>query len=76
MPISINAQSSIGFDMRGFSPAAVTPFTEDGWVDFEAINRLGKFFLSFPNIKSILVLGHAGEGTFLTSDEKVQLIQA
>jgi 4-hydroxy-tetrahydrodipicolinate synthase len=66
----------IGFDMRGFSPAAVTPFTPEGWIDFDAIDRIGKFFLQFPNIKSILVLGHAGEGTFLTPEEKVQLVKA
>ncbi|WVR06143.1 hypothetical protein IAU60_003173 [Kwoniella sp. DSM 27419] len=38
--------------------------------------QIGKFFLQFPNIKSILVLGHAGEGTALTADEKVDLIKA
>jgi 4-hydroxy-tetrahydrodipicolinate synthase len=68
--------SEIGFDVRGFSPAAVTPFTPEGAIDFDAIDRIGKFFLTIPNIKSILVLGHAGEGTALTSDEKVALIKA
>lgn len=63
-------------DLRGFSPAAVTPFTPDGAVDYEAIQRIGQFFLQFPNIKSILVLGHAGEGTALTADEKSRLIKA
>jgi 4-hydroxy-tetrahydrodipicolinate synthase len=71
-----SSDEAFGIDMRGFSPAAVTPFTEDMEVDYEAIDRIGKFFLGFPNIKSILVLGHAGEGTALTSEEKVSLIQA
>ncbi|WVF71072.1 hypothetical protein IAT40_005869 [Kwoniella sp. CBS 6097] len=78
MPINTENQFSgrVGFDIAGFSPAAVTPFTPEGAVDFDAIDRIGKFFLQFPNIKSILVLGHAGEGTALTADEKVDLIKA
>jgi 4-hydroxy-tetrahydrodipicolinate synthase len=70
------SDSSIGFDIRGFSPAAVTPFTPEGMLDFDAIDRIGKYFLTFPDIKSILVLGHAGEGTALMPDEKVALIKA
>lgn len=80
MPVSTSnghsTSGQIGFDMAGFSPAAVTPFTPEGAVDFEAVDRIGKFFLQFPNIKSILVLGHAGEGTTLTADEKSDLIKA
>lgn len=76
MPIALNNTTEIGFDMRGLSPAAVTPFTPEGAIDYAAIDRIGKFFLSIPNIKSILVLGHAGEGTFLLPEEKVELIKA
>ena len=71
-----STSAPMGFDLCGFSPAAVTPFTPEGAVDYEAIHRIGQFFLTFPNIKSILVLGHAGEGTALTSDEKSELIKA
>jgi len=71
-----NGHGEIGFDLRGVSPAAVTPFTPEGAIDFDAIHRIGKFFLGVPNMKSILVLGHAGEGTALTQEEKVQLIKA
>jgi 4-hydroxy-tetrahydrodipicolinate synthase len=71
-----NGSSQVGFDLKGFSPAAVTPFTPEGAVDFDAIHRIGQFFLPFPNIKSILVLGHAGEGTALLPEEKAELIKA
>ena len=54
-------------DLRGLSPAPVTPFTLDGAVDFAAIQRLGSWLGSIDGVKSLVVLGHAGEGTFLTA---------
>lgn len=62
-------------DMRGINPAPVTPFTTDGAVDVEAIHRLGGYLGSLPYVKSLIVLGHAGEGTFLTQAEQVQVIE-
>ena len=53
-------------DLRGLNPAPVTPFTPDGAVDFDAIARLGSWLGSIDGVKSLVVLGHAGEGTFLT----------
>ena len=63
-------------DLRGLSPAPVTPFTLDGAVDFAAIQRLGSWLGSIDGVKSLVVLGHAGEGTFLTRDEQEQVIRA
>ena len=63
-------------DLRGLSPAPVTPFTPDGAVDFAAIQRLGSWLGSIEGVKSLVVLGHAGEGTFLTRDEQAQVIRA
>ena len=53
-------------DLRGLVPAPVTPFTRDGDVDHAAIQRLGSWLGSFDGVKGLVVLGHAGEGTFLT----------
>lgn len=64
------------FDLRGLNPAAVTPFTIDGDVDFDAIERLGSWLGSIDGVKSLVVLGHAGEGTFLTVDEQLAVITA
>jgi 4-hydroxy-tetrahydrodipicolinate synthase len=61
-------------DLRGLNPAPVTPFTPDGAVDHVAMAALGKWLTSFDGVKSLVVLGHAGEGTFLTQDEQVALI--
>ena len=63
-------------DLRGLSPAPVTPFTEDGAVDFAAIQRLGSWLGSIEGVKSLVVLGHAGEGTFLTEEEQLDVIRA
>lgn len=68
--------SQIGFDMRGLNPAPVTPFTPEGAVDYAAIQRLGRWLASVPGVKSLTVLGHAGEGTFLERDEQMRVIEA
>lgn len=63
-------------DLRGLNPAPVTPFTTDGDIDFAAIQRLGSWLGSIDGVKSLVVLGHAGEGTFLTIDEQLDVIRA
>ena len=63
-------------DLRGLNPAPVTPFTRDGAVDYPAIHRLGKWLASVQGVKSLTVLGHAGEGTFLERDEQFKVIEA
>ncbi|MET2010653.1 dihydrodipicolinate synthase family protein [Microbacterium chocolatum] len=63
-------------DLRGLNPAPVTPFTENGEVDFAAIQRLGSWLGSIEGVKSLVVLGHAGEGTFLTEKEQQDVIRA
>src|SRR5262249_31583178 len=63
-------------DLRGLVPAPVTPFTRDGEVDHVAIQRLGAWLGSFTGVKGLVVLGHAGEGTFLTADEQAAVIRS
>lgn len=62
-------------DLRGLNPAPVTAFTRDGEVDYEANAALAKWLVSVEGVKSLVCLGHAGEGTFLTQDEQVKLIE-
>lgn len=68
--------SKPNIDLRGLNPAPVTPFTRDGAVDYAAIQRLGSWLASVPGVKSLTVLGHAGEGTFLERDEQCKVIAA
>jgi 4-hydroxy-tetrahydrodipicolinate synthase len=63
-------------DLRGLVPAPVTPFDRDESVDFAAINRLGSWLAGIDGVKGLVVLGHAGEGTFLTTDEQTAVITA
>ena len=39
-------------DLRGLSPAPVTPFTLDGAVDFAAIQRLGSWLGSIDGVRA------------------------
>jgi 4-hydroxy-tetrahydrodipicolinate synthase len=63
-------------DLRGLVPAPVTPFTRDGAVDHAAIQRLGSWLGGIPGVKGLTVLGHAGEGTFLTQTEQAAVIES
>jgi 4-hydroxy-tetrahydrodipicolinate synthase len=63
-------------DLRGLVPAPVTPFTRDGAVDYAAIQRLGAWLGSFDGVKGLVVLGHAGEGTFLSAAEQTAVIES
>jgi 4-hydroxy-tetrahydrodipicolinate synthase len=63
-------------DLRGLVPAPVTPFTRDGEVDHAAIQRLGAWLGGFEEVKGLVVLGHAGEGTFLSQDEQAAVIRS
>src|SRR5262249_24837631 len=63
-------------DLRGLVPAPVTPFTRAGEVDHAAIQRLGSWLGSFDGVKALTVLGHAGEGTFMTVDEQAAVIES
>src|SRR5205807_309224 len=63
-------------DLRGLVPAPVTPFTREGEVDHAAIQRLGSWLGSFKDVKGLVVLGHAGEGTFMSQDEQAAVIRS
>lgn len=63
-------------DLRGIVPAPVTPFTRDGRIDHQAIKRLGSWLGSVKGVKGLVVLGHAGEGAFLTQQEQADVIRS
>lgn len=73
---SNGTQKNVGLDLRGLTPAPVTPFTREGEVDYDAIQRLGSWLGSIPGVTGLVVLGHAGEGTFLTQKEQADVIKA
>jgi 4-hydroxy-tetrahydrodipicolinate synthase len=72
----IGGNDMTSLDLRGLVPAPVTPFTRDGEVDHAAVQRLGAWLGGFNGVKGLVVLGHAGEGTFLTADEQTAVIES
>ncbi len=62
-------------NLRGLNPAPVTAFTREGDVDHDANTRVANWLASVPGVTSLVILGHAGEGTFLTSEEQVALVR-
>lgn len=62
-------------DLRGLTPAPVTPFTPDLEVDYDAVASLTQWYASLPGITGLVCLGHAGEGTYLTANEQVRVIE-
>nr|WP_319391111.1 dihydrodipicolinate synthase family protein [uncultured Cohaesibacter sp.] len=62
-------------DLRGLNPAPVTAFNKDGSLDIEANRRVAKWLASIEGVKSLVILGHAGEGTFLSEDERLEMIR-
>ncbi len=65
----------MAIDWKGLNPAPVTLFKDNGDVDYDANAKLAKWLASIDGVKSLVILGHAGEGTFLTHDEQLELIR-
>lgn len=65
----------MSIDWKGLNPAPVTLFKDNGDVDFEANAEFAQWLASIDDVKSFVLLGHAGEGTFLTHDEQLELIR-
>jgi 4-hydroxy-tetrahydrodipicolinate synthase len=64
-----------GLDLRGLTPACVTPFTADGEVDTKALAKHGRWLASFEGVKGIVCNGHAGEGLSLTEIERELVVR-
>lgn len=63
-------------NFRGLIPAIVTPFHENGDVDFETLVSSCHWMKSIPGVVAVVVNSHAGEGSALTSDERADIIKA
>jgi 4-hydroxy-tetrahydrodipicolinate synthase len=63
-------------NLRGVTPAIVTPFHEDGSVDYETLVSYSQWLKSIPGVTGIVVNAHAGEGTSLFEEERKRIIEA
>lgn len=59
---------------QGCYTAIVTPFTRNGNLDLEAVDRLATRQLT-AGVQGLVVLGTTGESPTITRDERVQLIE-
>ncbi|MFD6100660.1 dihydrodipicolinate synthase family protein [Nocardiopsis flavescens] len=62
-------------DLRGLTPAPVTPFTPEGEVDHASLAALGSWLAGTDGVRGLVCLGHAGEGTFLTAEEQTAVVR-
>jgi 4-hydroxy-tetrahydrodipicolinate synthase len=62
-------------NFRGVLPATVTPFTDNGDLDREALRSYLGWLKSISGVTGLVVNGHAGEGSALTAAERVEVIQ-
>ncbi|MEG1558169.1 MAG: 4-hydroxy-tetrahydrodipicolinate synthase [Oscillospiraceae bacterium] len=59
---------------KGCATAIITPFSDDGSIDFKSYERLLKFQLD-NSIKAIVVCGTTGESATMSDDEKLCLFE-
>jgi 4-hydroxy-tetrahydrodipicolinate synthase len=62
-------------NLRGVTPAIVTPFHEDESVDYETLVSYSEWLKSIPGVTGIVVNAHAGEGTSLFEEERRKIIE-
>lgn len=60
--------------LKGTGVALVTPFIEDGSIDFTALERIVHYTIE-RGVNYLVVLGTTGEGATLSSSEKQEVIQ-
>lgn len=62
-------------DLRGLTPAIVTPFDDQGDVDYDSLVSYVAWMKSIPGVVAIVLNSHAGEGSALTADERAEIIR-
>jgi 4-hydroxy-tetrahydrodipicolinate synthase len=63
-------------EIRGLISATVTPFDDQGQIDFPSLRQHLDRVASTPGLYGVCVSGHAGEVLALTSEENARVIKA
>lgn len=63
-------------DIRGLIPATVTPFREDGSIDYKDLEEHLVAVASAEGVFGIAVNGHAGEVLALSSEDRAKIVSA
>ncbi|MGX8700811.1 dihydrodipicolinate synthase family protein [Caproiciproducens sp.] len=59
------------FKMRGVVPPVITPFLENGEVDYEGVKTLARFLKN--NVHGMFITGSYGSGVLLTEEERKKI---
>ncbi len=62
-------------NLRGLTPAIVTPFDDQGDVDLDSLVSYVSWLKSIPGVVAVVLNSHAGEGSALTSDERALIVR-
>lgn len=62
-------------NLRGVTPAIITPFDEAGEIDYESLVSYAAWLKTIPGVTGIVTNAHAGEGTSLNEDERTEIIR-
>ncbi|MDQ3683250.1 MAG: 4-hydroxy-tetrahydrodipicolinate synthase [Bacteroidota bacterium] len=65
---------SVRDNLKGTGVALITPFKQDGSVDFESLQRLVNFVID-GGVQYVVTLGTTGETSTLTYEEKLEIIE-
>jgi 4-hydroxy-tetrahydrodipicolinate synthase len=60
-------------NLRGVTPAIVTPFDEQGEVDYDSLLSYCAWLKTIPGVTGVVVNAHAGEGTSLSEEERSKI---
>lgn len=60
------------FKMKGVIPPVVTPFLENGEVDYEGVRTLSKYLKN--NVDGMFITGSYGSGALLSVEERMKII--
>lgn len=62
-------------DLRGVTPAIVTPFDEQEEIDVSSLVSYCSWLKTIPGVTGVVLNSHAGEGTSLSESERVEIIR-
>jgi 4-hydroxy-tetrahydrodipicolinate synthase len=62
-------------DLRGLTPAIVTPFDDQGEVDYDSLVSYVAWLKSIPGVVAVVLNSHAGEGSALTAEERALIVR-
>ncbi|KAF7688168.1 hypothetical protein HF521_014174 [Silurus meridionalis] len=71
---SVSTHASQRLDIAGIYPPIATPFTQDGNVDYQSLDKNLQKYGSIP-FRGLVVQGSNGEYPYLTTEERIDIVR-